>query len=144
MSEETSLCPHERLTTAYCPDCAIEADLYQPRGLDPPEQRIKIADCVHGIRIDRYCPMCDTEQIHTGGSSSYYDLPRGATRLHDVIRGKNMEWTQANIFKAAYRWREKPDLQYNIEKILWFAEDEKKHLKRLGLWKDAKNAVFGK
>jgi hypothetical protein len=57
--------------------------------------------------------MCDTEQIHTGGSSSGVRTWSGHS-------------------------------QYNIEKILWFAENEKKHLQRLGLWKDAKNAVFGK
>ena len=148
--DELTLCPHGRITTAYCEDCAIEAEIYKPQkdecGLLPPvpdwDGPIKIADCVHGIRIDRYCPMCATEQIHAGGSSAYYDLPPGCARLHDIIVLKKMTWSQANIFKSSYRWDVKPHLQYNVEKILWFAEEEKKHLKRQGLWVDAKNAVF--
>jgi hypothetical protein len=35
-----------------------------------------------------------------------------------------MAWNQANIFKAAYRWSDKPDLLYNLRKIKWFVEDE--------------------
>lgn len=39
-----------------------------------------------------------------------------------------MSWNQANIFKAAYRWDKKPDLEYNLNKIIWFAQDELKRL----------------
>jgi hypothetical protein len=92
------LCPHDRILTAYCEDCAIEAEIYYPErqinwektrqlaGARPPddekvmqsrlnameermepedeladwvtESPIKIANCTHGIRIDRYCATC--------------------------------------------------------------------------------------
>jgi hypothetical protein len=59
-----------------------------------------------------------------GGSSDYYNLPFGCESLQDVIEGKDMNWSQANIFKAAYRWDEKPNLIYNLEKIVWFGNDK--------------------
>lgn len=62
-----------------------------------------------------------------GGSSSYYQLPDGARELDDLL--KNMTWHQANIFKAAYRWDTKPDLRYNLNKIIWFAERALRDLK---------------
>ena len=39
-----------------------------------------------------------------------------------------MSFSQGNIFKAAYRWGKKPDLAYNLNKIIWFAEYELKRL----------------
>jgi hypothetical protein len=71
------------------------------------------------LHDDKTCKECPD-----GGSSDYYDLPPGCTRLQDVIRNKDMAWNQANIFKAAYRWSDKPDLLYNLRKIKWFVEDE--------------------
>jgi len=64
----------------------------------------------------------------TGASSSYYELPRDCQQLQDVISGQNMSFSQGNIFKAAYRWGKKPDLEYNLNKIIWFAEYELKRL----------------
>ena len=71
-----------------------------------------------------------------GGSSSYYDLPRGPNgewpkTLQQVIKwydngngnGKGMEWNQANIFKAAYRWAKKPSKEYNARKTVFFGQD---------------------
>lgn len=63
-----------------------------------------------------------------GGSSKYYDLPQGCETLQDVIVKNNMQWNQANILKAAYRWDHKPDLAYNLRKIIWFAEDALRRL----------------
>ena len=70
---------------------------------------------------------------NNGGSSSYYDLPRHPITgefpktLQEVIKwwdsGNGMSWNQANIFKAAYRWDKKPDLEYNCNKIGWFNDD---------------------
>ena len=65
---------------------------------------------------------------NNGGSSSYYELPRDCDTLQDVIFGQDMQWNQANIFKAAYRWDKKPDLEYNLNKIIWFAEDALRRL----------------
>jgi len=66
-------------------------------------------------------------KLHTksdGGSSSYYELPPDCKQLQDIISKKDMGFSQGNIFKAAYRWDQKPDLTYNLRKILWFAQYE--------------------
>lgn len=65
---------------------------------------------------------------NNGGSSSYYELPQDCETLQDIIVKQKMDFTQGNIFKAAYRWDKKPDLEYNLNKIIWFAEDALKRL----------------
>jgi hypothetical protein len=62
----------------------------------------------------------------TGGSSKYYQLPEGCKELQDLIEYKNMNFSIANIFKAAYRLGNKPgtDEIYDLEKIVWFANRE--------------------
>jgi len=60
---------------------------------------------------------------NNGGSSSYYELPSDCKTLQDIIVKQEMDFTQGNIFKAAYRWDKKPDLEYNLNKIIWFAQD---------------------
>lgn len=117
------LCPHGRLTTGYCEPCAEKE--YPPQCFADPVPKITTctgnsmqkSDCL--LHDDKTCKECPD-----GGSSDYYDLPPNCDRLHDVIRNKDMAWSQANIFKAAYRWSEKPDLLYNLRKIKWFVEDE--------------------
>ncbi len=63
-------------------------------------------------------------------NGSYYDLPKEAKRLQDVIVAKKMDYSRGNIFKATYRWDEKgvsddplENKIYNLEKIRWFADD---------------------
>ena len=56
-----------------------------------------------------------------GGDASYYVLPNNCKQLQDIIYYKRMDFERGNIFKAAYRWEVKPNLKYNLEKILWFA-----------------------
>lgn len=65
-----------------------------------------------------------------GGSTSYYDLPKGATTLNDLIEYKNMDFATGNIFKAAYRLGEKDgaDELYDLNKIIYFANRLKKRL----------------
>jgi len=59
-----------------------------------------------------------------GGTSSYYELPKGAKDLMDLIEHKDMSFSVGNIFKAAYRLGEKDgaDKSYDVRKIIWFAE----------------------
>ena len=110
---ESDLCKHGRLTTAYCEHCAELGVRHIV------EERMQ-KELEENLFAD-----------YDGGNSEYYDLPPGFTykgrqaRIHDVIVAANMSWTQANIFKAAFRWEKKPNLQYNIRKILWFAKEEK-------------------
>lgn len=61
-----------------------------------------------------------------GGSTSYYQLPEGATELLDLIEAKGMNFAIGNIFKAAYRLgsKEGVDRAYDLRKIIFFAERE--------------------
>ena len=64
-----------------------------------------------------------TKITSDGGSTSYYELPAGATELNDLIEHKNMSFALGNIFKACYRFGEKDaaDKTYDLKKIIFFA-----------------------
>ena len=106
------LCEHGRLTTAYCGDCALLAEIYIPNKQIDWDSLEKT--------------WVELPDKHTGGSSDYYDLPPGCTRLYDIMWKKDMGVDQENIFKAAYRWDIKPDLIYNLRKIIFFATERLK------------------
>lgn len=59
-----------------------------------------------------------------GGSTSYYNLPTGASELNDLIEHKKMSFALGNIFKACYRFGEKDaaDMLYDLNKIKFFAD----------------------
>ena len=129
---ESKLCKHgDRLTTAYCEDCALEAEIYRPNtkiDWDGPDDFKPTA-------LEQMC--ADYGRFSDGGSSSYYDLPRGPNgelpkTLHVIILwwddGRGMGWSQSNIFKASFRWHIKPDLMYNLKKILWYGNDTSNRL----------------
>ena len=82
---------------------------------------------------DDWAKCRETDVVHGsgGGSSSYYQLPEGSTELDDLIMFKRMPWPIANIFKACYRWDSgKNKKEYEVDKIIWFANSIKKNLKR--------------
>jgi hypothetical protein len=66
------------------------------------------------------------DQVQTGWSSSYYELPPDAKEVQDLIEHRNMNFAVGNIFKAAYRLGNKKgtDRAYDLRKIIWFAERE--------------------
>ena len=45
-----------------------------------------------------------------------------------MIEAYDMDFTRGNILKAVIRWEKKPDLKYNLEKIIWFAKDKLRRL----------------
>lgn len=61
-----------------------------------------------------------------GGSSDYYELPKGARELQDLIEYRDMNFALGNIFKAIYRLGHKggQDAIYDLNKVVWFAERE--------------------
>ena len=61
-----------------------------------------------------------------GWETGYYQLPKGATELQDLIEHKNMNFAIANIFKAAYRLGDKEgtSVEYDLNKIIFFAQRE--------------------
>ena len=72
---------------------------------------------------DAFTEHEQSRTVNNGGSASYYELPADCYTLQDIIVKQQMDFTQGNIFKAVYRWEKKPDLAYNLQKIMWFAQD---------------------
>jgi len=68
-----------------------------------------------------------------GGSSRYYEIPRGAKELQDLVEHRNMNFSIGNIFKAVYRLglKEGNDDLYEVRKILWYANRERARLEKL-------------
>lgn len=69
-------------------------------------------------------------EASNGLSSDYYDLPKGATCVQDLIETQNMNFSQGNIFKACYRLGRKAGVSplYDLNKIKWFTEREIKRV----------------
>ena len=67
-----------------------------------------------------------------GWSTNYYELPKGAKELQDLIEHKEMNFSVGNIFKACYRLGEKEgtDALYDLNKVIWYAQREIKRLKK--------------
>lgn len=69
-----------------------------------------------------------------GATSSYYELPKGARELQDIISYKNMNSQIGEIFRSCMRYGEvkhSPKLR-DINKIIFYAQAEKKRLERYG------------
>lgn len=68
----------------------------------------------------------------TGWASKYYELPKEAHELQDLIEYRGMNFAIGNIFKAAYRLGQKPgaNAEYDLEKIIWFAQRELSRIRK--------------
>jgi len=67
----------------------------------------------------------------TGGSTpKQYQLPDNAKELQDLIEFRNMNFATGNIFKAIYRLGTKNEPEYELNKIIWFANRELKRIKK--------------
>ncbi|WP_353413893.1 hypothetical protein [Brucella sp. NBRC 12953] len=78
----------------------------------------------HNSRVGNI-PVYAAQPIKSdGGSTSYYELPDGASELNDLIEHKGMSFALGNIFKACYRFGEKDAASrlYDLNKIIFFAE----------------------
>lgn len=85
-----------------------------------------------------------------GSTAAYYELPEWALELADLIRYKNMNGSQAEIFRALYRGAEAShsDEQRQAKKILAYAVDEvvRTHMPEhsMAAYRDAVfKAIFG-
>jgi hypothetical protein len=60
----------------------------------------------------------------TGLGNNYYVLPSNAKDIQDLIEYRNMTFGIACIFKACYRFGQKPGVTelYDAQKMKWFAE----------------------
>ncbi len=68
-----------------------------------------------------------------GGSTEYYDLPKDAKDLQDLVEYRNMNFAIGNIFKACFRMGKKSgqDDLYDLNKIIFFAQREIERIKKL-------------
>jgi hypothetical protein len=73
----------------------------------------------------------DTNTIIKGGIDAKYGIPTDASTLQDLIEFKEMNFADANIFKAIYRKGscDHSSKERDSKKILWFAARESKRLK---------------
>lgn len=68
-----------------------------------------------------------------GSTASYYELPKVASELQDLISHKNMNAQIGEIFRACYRYGQvahSPEIR-DIKKILFYANAELKRLEKL-------------
>jgi len=61
-----------------------------------------------------------------GGGKNYYDLPKGATQLLDLIEERNMNGNIKDIFKACYRLglKEGVSEEYDLKKMVLYSVRE--------------------
>ena len=68
-----------------------------------------------------------------GSTASYYELPKGATELQDLISYRNMNAQDGEIFRAIYRKgrASHSDELRDARKVLFYAQAEVKRLEAL-------------
>lgn len=71
-----------------------------------------------------------TKEASDGSTASYYELPKGAAELQDLISAKNMNAQIGEIFRECYRYGQAShsDELRGIKKILFYAQAELKRL----------------
>ena len=68
----------------------------------------------------------ETEQPSRGdgGSTNYYELPKGATELRHLIRHKKMTHSIGEIFCAIYRLNDNGEYLRNLKKAKFYIDSE--------------------
>ncbi len=66
----------------------------------------------------------------SGSHNPHYEFKQPVKNLRELIDAldPSMDFCRYNILKSAIRWDQKPDLEYNIEKIIFYAGEEKRVL----------------
>lgn len=99
-----------------CPKCA-GMDVYKPEVYPCTAGEMRKKLCLDGH--DCWC-LKEVTKV-TGNDNQFYEFD-GATCFADL--SDHMSFNQGNIMKAVLRWDNKPDLRYNLEKIIYYAERE--------------------
>ena len=70
--------------------------------------------------------MSETKETSDGSTAHYYELPPWATELMDLMRYKNMNASQGEMFSALYRGAaaSHSDEKRQAKKLLAYAVDE--------------------
>lgn len=74
------------------------------------------------------------KEVSDGTSASYYDLPKDAKVLQDLISHRNMNAQIGEIFRSAYRYglvHHSPKLR-DAKKMKFYIEAEIKRLEKYG------------
>ena len=73
----------------------------------------------------------DNPAVSDGSSASYYELPKDATQLQDLISEKDMNAQIGEIFRSCYRYGEvsHSDKLRDAKKMKFYAEAEIQRLK---------------
>lgn len=68
----------------------------------------------------------NTYKSDGGGGENYYDLPKGATQLLDLIEYVNMNGNIKDIFKACFRLGRKKEVsvEYDMKKMVLYSVRE--------------------
>ena len=69
---------------------------------------------------------------NNGGDTDYYLIPDNTKYCQDIIESRNMNFSQGNIFKAAFCFgiqRGNSDYERDLNKIIWFANRELERIK---------------
>ena len=70
-----------------------------------------------------------------GGSTNYYELPKGATELRHLIRYKKMSHPIGEIFCAIYRLNDNGEYLRNLKKAKFYIDSEIEEYEKENKWK---------
>ena len=106
-----------------CRDCWTRVPFGQEHYCSPIKVPMDIVDSYYGNKV-----MQSKDKIKSdGGPSAYYDFPKGAITLNDLIEHKSdTQWLGdsfhlSNITKAAWRWGDKEGTtkEYDARKFIY-------------------------
>ena len=160
--KDCNTCRHHAQTSMEypaCNDCLKSKDLSYWEPIMA-EEKQTCANCLHSdvVEFTGPCKGCAGENwepkgaiiivdgdprriilgqpssVSDGSTASYYELPKGATELQDLIACRNMNAQLGEIFRAAYRYgmASHSDKLRDIKKIKFYAEAEIARLEKYG------------
>lgn len=114
------------MSVLKCLNCAGKSFLFNC-SIHDSFPMFKCEDCGYEfvVKNDNMNKNCDSnDSYNNGGTTDYYRIPVGSQMIQDLIEHKNMDFSQGNIFKAAWRLGDKVDVSkiYDLNKIIYFAQ----------------------
>jgi hypothetical protein len=102
---------------------ACKGNLHRER-LEVEPDRVTASECREAV--EQLCMVEDVKESvrGNGGSTSYYDLPEGATELRHLIKHKKMEHGIGEAFCALYRLNDNGEYKRNLIKAKFYIENE--------------------
>lgn len=110
----------------------LDAVLHEEEEMQPTiAERLKIEDDLRTFADPNWVDKVRSD----GSTASYYELPKDASELQDLISYKNMNAQIGEIFRACYRYGqvEHSEMLRDAKKIKFYAEAE---IDRLNKYKD--------